>query len=264
MLQSIPTPALPQVCPVLPRSGASACASPAPHAPLLPALRQDIDRLDDELLKVFERRLSVASRIGQAKVHLGAPTLRLRPAREQAILARLLGRTRPDDRAAVEGLWREIMGWGRGRQEPLRVQVWAPVEPARIFDAARLRFGAAAEISAASDPEAALAWADARGGVAVLAVNAESAWWIGLRRQWSTLAVVGGFGGAVPSALGVGRVEEAALVRGRRVIVNAGGDAGDGGGRNRQGLATHHGWTLSLTDGDVPLHGPEGCVGSVD
>ncbi|RYF88403.1 MAG: chorismate mutase, partial [Caulobacteraceae bacterium] len=37
----------------------------------------------------------------------------------------------------------------------------------------------------------------------------------------------------------------------------------DGGGVRRQGLATHHGWTLSLTDAPVSVGGAEGCVGAV-
>jgi hypothetical protein len=37
----------------------------------------------------------------------------------------------------------------------------------------------------------------------------------------------------------------------------------DGGGIRRLGLATHHGWTLSLTDAKLPVGGDEGCVGAI-
>ena len=50
---------------------------------------------------------------------------------------------------------------------------------------------------------------------------------------------------------------------GKGVVVSAGGDAGDGGGIRRRGLATHHGWTLSLTDAKLPVGGDEGCVGAI-
>ena len=99
--------------------------------------------------------------------------------------------------------------------------------------------------------------------MAVLAVNTDNAWWMGLRRQWSSLSVFDGFGGEVPTALAVGKIDPAALPSGRRVLVDAGGDAGDGGGYRRQGLATHHGWTLSLTDAPLNVGGAEGCVGRV-
>jgi hypothetical protein len=145
----------------------------------------------------------------------------------------------------------------------MAVQVWSPVEPTRAFDGARLRFGAAADMRAVRDPQAALAWAADGGGVAVLAVNAGDPWWIGLRREWSMLSVFDGFGGDIPTALAVGRIDPSALPRGRRVLVSVGGDAGDGAGLRRHGLDTHHGWTLSLTDATVPMRGDEGCVGAL-
>lgn len=229
----------------------------------LAALRHEIDALDDELLALFERRLAIAARVGRAKDAPVGPHVKLRPDREQAVLSRMLARARPDNREAVESLWRQIVGWGLARQGRLQVQVWSPVEPTRAFDGARLRFGAAAGMRAVRDPRAALAWAAEGHGVAVLAVNADDAWWIGLRGEWAMLSVFDGFGGDTPTALAVGRIDPAALPTGQRVLVDAGGDAGDGGGIRRRGLATHHGWTLSLTDADLAVGGDEGCVGAI-
>jgi chorismate mutase/prephenate dehydratase len=244
-------PALQQVWPS-PADAALTDISPEHMA--LAALRHEIDHLDDELLALFERRLAIAP---------AGPHVKLRPDREQSVLARMLAKADPDNREAVESLWRQIVGWGLARQGRIKVQVWSPIEPTRAFDGARLRFGAAADMRAVRDPEAALAWAAEGHGVAVLAVNADSAWWIGLRRDWSMLSVFDGFGGATPTALAVGRIDPAALPTGRRVLVDAGGDAGDGGGIRRRGLATHHGWTLSLTDAALPVGGDEGCVGAI-
>jgi chorismate mutase len=235
----------------------------SPEHMALAALRHEIDHLDDEHLALFERRLAIAARVGKAKDAPSGPHLKLRPDREQTVLDRVLAQAAPDNREAVESLWRQIVGWGLARQGRMQVQVWSPIEPTRAFDGARLRFGAAADMRAVRDPEAALAWAAEGHGVAVLAVNAESAWWIGLRRDWSMLSVFDGFGGATPTALAVGKIDPAALPTGRRVIVDAGGDAGDGGGNRRRGLATHHGWTLSLTDAPLSVGGAEGCVGAV-
>ena len=229
----------------------------------LAALRHEIDLLDDEMLALFQRRLALADRVGKAKDAPAGPHVKLRPDREQAVLSRMLARTRPGNREAVASLWRQIVGWGLARQGPMEVRVWSPIEPTRVFDGARLRFGAAAEMRAVRDPRAALDWAAAGQGVAVLAVNADDAWWIGLRREWSMLSVFDGFGGDTPTALAVGRIDPAALPAGRRVLVDVGGDAGDGGGIRRRGLATHHGWSLSLTDAALQPGGDEGCVGAI-
>jgi chorismate mutase len=254
-----PKPALQQVWPPAPRLPEDI----SPEHMALAALRHEIDLLDDEILALFERRLAIAARVGWAKDAPAGPHLKLRPDREQAVLGRMTDRAAPANREAVESLWRQIVGWGLARQGRLQVQVWAPVEPARAFDAARLRFGDAADMRTAPDPQAALKWAAEGQGVAVLAVNAGDPWWTGLRRQWTALSVFQGFGGEAPTALAVGRIDPAALPAGPRVLVGAGGDAGDGGGHRRIGLATHHGWTLSLTDAPLPLGGPEGCVGAV-
>ena len=255
MTHSSTKPALQQVWP--------APAEISPEHMALAALRHEIDQIDDELLALFERRLAIAARVGQAKDAPAGPHVKLRPDREQAVLARMLAKADPGNLEAVESLWRQIVGWGLARQGRMKVQVWSPVEPTRAFDGARLRFGAAAELRAVRDPQAALAWAADGHGVAVLAVNADDAWWIGLRREWSMLSVFDGFGGEAPTALAVGPIDPVALPAGRRVIVDAGGDAGDGGGIRRRGLATHHGWTLSLTDASLLVGGDEGCVGAI-
>lgn len=235
----------------------------SPEHVALAALRHEIDQVDDEILALFERRLAIAARVGKAKDAPAGPHVKLRPDREQAVLSRMLARARPDNREAVESLWRQIVGWGLARQGRIQVQVWSPVEPTRAFDGARLRFGAAAEMRAVRDPQDALAWAAEGCGVAVLAVNADQAWWIGLRREWSMLNVFDGFGGDTPTALAVGLIDPAALPSGRRVVVDAGGDASDGGGVGRRGLAAHHGWTLSLTGAGLVVGGDEGCVGAL-
>ena len=235
----------------------------SPEQMALAALRHEIDVLDDQLLALFERRLALAARVGRAKDAPAGPHVKLRPDREQTVLDRVLAQARPDNAEAVSALWREIVGWGLARQGRLQVRVWSPVEPTRAFDGSRLRFGAAADMRAVPDPRAALAWAAEGRGVAVLAVNAGDPWWTGLRREWAMLSVFDGFGGETPTALAVGRIDPAALPQGRRVLVTAGGDAGDGAGPRRRGLDTHHGWTLSLTDAPLPVGGPEGCVGAI-
>lgn len=239
---------------------------PAPDSPehkALAALRAQIDAVDDQLLELFQKRLDLAAQVGRAKDAPTGPHTKLRPDREKAVLAHVHGRAAASHKDAVTGLWREIVGWGLAQQGQLKVQVWSPNEPARAFDGARQRFGRAADIRMVQDAEAALRFASEVGGVSVLAVNNDTPWWIGLRKEWSHLSVFEGFGGEVPSAFAVGQIDPASLPGGRRVVVSAGGDAGDGAGARRWGLHTHHGWTLALTDARIAPGGPEGCVGAV-
>lgn len=230
----------------------------------LAALRQEIDLIDDELLALFEKRLSIAARVGLAKDAPQGSFIKLRPDREQRVHDRVLAAADPQNREAVESLWRQIVGWGLARQGRLQVQVWSPIEPTRAFDGARLRFGASAEMRAVRDPVQALKWAAEGHGVAVLAVNAGDGWWTRLRDEHRDVAVFDGFGAPdIPTALAVGRIDPQAMPAGRKVTVTAGGDAGDGGGARRWGLDTHHGWSLALTDADLTVGGPEGCVGAI-
>ena len=231
-----------------------------PEQQALAALRAEIDGIDDQILVLFEKRLAVAATVGRAKDAPTGPHTKLRPDREQAVLARMLSKCQTENAEAVEHLWREIVGWGLARQGRLQVQVWAPIEPTRAFDGARLRFGAAADIRMVRDPQKALAFAAEGHGIAVLAINTEDAWWMGLRREWSMLSVFDGYGGETPTSLAVGKIDPPALPKGRRVVVTAGGDAGDGGGARRWGLNTHHGWTIALTDADLAPGEAEGCV----
>ena len=230
----------------------------------LSALRTEIDSIDDQILELFERRLAIASQVGKAKDAPVGPHTKLRPDREQAVLARLTAVAQPENKQAVASLWREIVGWGLARQGRLQVQVYAPIDGARAMDSARTRFGAAADIRVVYDAQTALAHAAEGKGVSVLSVSGDDAWWIGLRKEWSMLSVFEGFGpNDTPTSLAVGKIDPPALPTGRRVIVTAGGDAGDGSGARRWGLNTHHGWTLALTDAELIIGDIEGCVGTI-
>ena len=230
----------------------------------LSALRTEIDSIDDQILELFERRLAIASQVGKAKDAPVGPHTKLRPDREQAVLARLTAVAQPENKQAVASLWREIVGWGLARQGRLQVQVYAPIDGARAMDSARPRFGAAADIRVVYDAQTALAHAAEGKGVSVLSVSGDDAWWIGLRKEWSMLSVFEGFGpNDTPTSLAVGKIDPPALPTGRRVIVTAGGDAGDGSGARRWGLNTHHGWTLALTDAELIIGDIEGCVGTI-
>ena len=140
----------------------------SPEQMALAALRHEIDLVDDELLALVQRRLAIAAKVGLAKDAPHGPHTKLRPDREQTVLSRVMAKADPENAVAVEGLWREIVGWGLARQGQLQVQVWAPTDPTRAFDGARHRFGAAAAIRMVRDPQGALAFAAEVYGLTVL------------------------------------------------------------------------------------------------
>ena len=58
-----------------------------PEQQALAALRAEIDGIDDQILALFEKRLAVAATVGRAKDAPTGPHTKLRPDREQAVLA---------------------------------------------------------------------------------------------------------------------------------------------------------------------------------
>ncbi|TMH42117.1 MAG: prephenate dehydratase [Betaproteobacteria bacterium] len=114
-------------------------------------LRRDIDAVDDELLKLLNRRAGLASRIGALK-H-GAPAYR--PERETEILRRMAD-SNPGPLAAerVTAVFREVISACRGLEEAIRVIYLGP-EGTFSEQAVRQHFGRAVEaLPAASVDEA--------------------------------------------------------------------------------------------------------------
>jgi len=147
--------------------------------PTLAAVRARIDEVDSALLALVDERAQLAAAVAAAKAAQGdAGRFGLRPAREAQVLRQLLARPR---KAATTPLivriWRELMGESLALQGPFHLSVWGGHEAARTVELAHLRFGAAPALANASSPEAALAAARTPGGVAVLALSRDNAWW---------------------------------------------------------------------------------------
>lgn len=147
--------------------------------PSLEAVRARLDVIDGEILKLVDERASLAKVVAAAKAAAGdGGKFGLRPSRETAILRRLLAAPRQGaGDALVVHLWREIMGDNLARQGPFHLSVWTGREPGRVAEFARMRFGSAPPMTLAARPEDALAAARTLGGVAVLALPSDSAWW---------------------------------------------------------------------------------------
>ncbi|WP_293677912.1 chorismate mutase [uncultured Phenylobacterium sp.] len=145
----------------------------------LEAVRQRIDALDTELLRLVDERASLARTVAAAKEAAGdGGKFGLRPAREAAILRRLIAAERvAASPSLVVRIWRELIGDSLVSQGPFHISVWGGKDPARTVEFARHRFGAAPPLATLAKPEDALAQARTPGGVAVCALTPDSAWW---------------------------------------------------------------------------------------
>ncbi|MFN9926308.1 MAG: chorismate mutase, partial [Phenylobacterium sp.] len=128
-------------------------------APSLEAVRARIDALDGELLRLLDERAALARVVAEAKRARGeADRFALRPARETAILRRLIASER---RAASPSLivrvWREMIGDSLSVQGPFHVAVWGGRDPGRMVELARQRVGAAPPLVQVPKPEDAIA-----------------------------------------------------------------------------------------------------------
>jgi chorismate mutase / prephenate dehydratase len=105
----------------------------------LKQLREQIDRLDDELLKLANQRAALAQQIG----HLKENGVVLRPEREAQVLERLLEKNSgPLSDEAVTRLFTEVMSQCRALEAPLTIAYLGP-EGTFTEAAAQKRFGSA-------------------------------------------------------------------------------------------------------------------------
>jgi chorismate mutase/prephenate dehydratase len=106
----------------------------------LDKLRREIDRIDDELAALLQRRAALAKDIGRLKG--AAPAYR--PERESRILARLTAKAGVLPAERLAAVFREIISACRGMEEAIRVSYLGP-EGTFSEQAVRKHFGAAVE-----------------------------------------------------------------------------------------------------------------------
>lgn len=108
----------------------------------LDTLREKIDHVDGQLLRLLNRRARLARQIGERKGGTGPVYV---PSREHAILARLTalnGGPLPDE--AVAAIYREIISASRALETPLRIAYLGP-QASYAHMAAEAQFGSSAE-----------------------------------------------------------------------------------------------------------------------
>ena len=81
----------------------------------LEELRQSIDQIDRELVRLFEQRMAVTREVGEYKQQVGLPVLDA--AREREVLAKKINLiSNPDLQADVVQLYENIMAISRRQQ----------------------------------------------------------------------------------------------------------------------------------------------------
>src|SRR5438132_14412549 len=115
----------------------------------IPALRQQIDRIDDQLLRLLSRRAELALAIAEQKARSNSEVYA--PAREKGVLERLTRANRgPLPAPLVRAIFREIISASRSLEQRLRIAYLGPVATFTHL-AARQQFGAAVvDLAAAS------------------------------------------------------------------------------------------------------------------
>ena len=152
---------------------------PSPEDPPLAALRDEIDGIDDTIHDLLMRRMALANRISETKRAAGAAGALLRPAREAAILRRLMARhAGPFPFPVVVRIWSEIMSATLFAEGGFAVSVFTVEEPSgenRFADLARAHFGAETPLLVARTESGVLRTVrDGKASVGVLPVPADA------------------------------------------------------------------------------------------
>jgi len=106
----------------------------------LEELRVEIDKIDNTLLELYNKRMEFVHKVGELKNSTGAPIYR--PEREQAILNRLKAKNRGKlTDKAIDALFLEMFAVARNLELPERIAYLGP-EASFTHQAAESKFGA--------------------------------------------------------------------------------------------------------------------------
>jgi chorismate mutase-like protein len=112
----------------------------------LTRLRREIDAIDDAIQDLIVERTALVGKIGRSKAKAGGPVLR--PAREAAVLRRLVARhSGPFPAPALIRMWRELMAASAGLQAPLSLAVHVPREGPGLVQVARAQYGSLGKLT---------------------------------------------------------------------------------------------------------------------
>jgi 3-deoxy-7-phosphoheptulonate synthase len=132
----------------------------------LARLRGELDQIDDGILELVERRLTLCRRISLSKG--GSRQLKLSPARQRAVVARLQDRASTIAAPAVAHVWRELMAHGVRAQSAMRILIPDHPDRERMLRLVRELYGSAAPVEWVGSEADATARALSEEAIAVL------------------------------------------------------------------------------------------------
>jgi chorismate mutase / prephenate dehydratase len=155
----------------------------------LPALRAELDRIDDSLHDLLMQRAEIVEHVARS----GKPAA-FRPGREASIIRRLLGRHRGAlPPVALVRIWRELLAGTTSMQGGFALAVSDGSHGTLITQLAREHFGALTPLYCYASPGQALI--DVTQGIASVAIlpypSETDSWWIALLHHEPRLHVIG-------------------------------------------------------------------------
>jgi chorismate mutase / prephenate dehydratase len=154
----------------------------------LPALRAELDKIDDAIHDLLIRRAGVVEHVARS----GKPAA-FRPGREASIIRRLLGRHRGAlPSVALVRIWRELLAGTTSMQGQFALAVCDPDPGAPVTQLAREHFGALTPLY--TYPSAGQALVDVGKGFGSVAVlrypSSDDTWWLALPYHGPRLYVI--------------------------------------------------------------------------
>lgn len=141
----------------------------------LPVLRQEIDRIDGEILRLLGERTAIVAEVGATKTVAGGQVFR--PGRQASLIRVLIARSggAPSPQA-VASIWTNIIAASIRTQKPDFAVMVTPAAGTAGYGVAKDFFGAEIPVSVAADADVAFA-ALAQGRADAVALALSGAWW---------------------------------------------------------------------------------------
>jgi len=130
---------------------AAPCLTPDQAEAALAPLRERIDRLDEQLVRLLNERADVVVEVGKIKRATDGPGRIYAPERERRVLELVRKHNHgPLPDACLEGIWRELMSGSFALERPLRIGYLGPAG-SFSHQAAKTKFGSCVHYDALTD-----------------------------------------------------------------------------------------------------------------
>ncbi len=159
-----------------------------PRPEKLIAFREEIDRVDDQLIALLKEREQIVQKVGEFKREQGATGCFIRPGREANMLRRIWNtfENEPFPNLAATSIWRMIIAASTGMESDFRISAYAPSDDPTLFWLAREYFGAFTEITRQPNCNRVvgdIVSGETEVGILPHAKSSDDNWWVALAQQ---------------------------------------------------------------------------------